>query len=177
MDSVRPHLGQIGFHPWNRTSSIPVSSSLCQGPHMPGPFGLLWELCWQFSWWCKRLDRFLLVCFPASGDLTVLTEQNAHPCQQMGALRHRERGLRTEKLQSFSLTFLTPGTLCWLHLHVKMLLIYVKRRTKYVPFYLWKFLLPLLIFPLHFVFWQEDVHSSTREPEKNPENLLNQHGN
>lgn len=41
-----------------------------------------------------------------------------------------------------------------------MLLIYVKR-TKYVPFYLWKFLLPLLIFFLYFVFCPRNVLIST----------------
>lgn len=56
-----------------RTFSIPGSSSPCQCPHMHWFFGLLWELCWQFSWWRRRCDRFLLVSLPASGDPTVLT--------------------------------------------------------------------------------------------------------
>lgn len=63
----------------------------------------------------------------------------------------------------------------WLYLHVKMLLIYVKR-TKYVPFYLRKFLLPLLIFSYTFILSEKCAHQH-REPEKNSENLSNQHGN
>lgn len=46
-----------------------------------------------------------------------------------------------------------------------MSVIYIKRRAKYVLFYLWKFLLRLLFPPSHFVFCQRHVHQH-REPEK-----------
>lgn len=46
-----------------------------------------------------------------------------------------------------------------------MSVIYIKRRAKYVLFYLWKFLLPLLFSSSHFVFCQRHVHQH-REPEK-----------
>lgn len=44
-------------------------------------------------------DGFLLVCFPASGDSTLLTEQNACPCQLMGTLKTHGAEDSREKLQ------------------------------------------------------------------------------
>lgn len=56
-----------------------------------------------------------------------------------------------------------------------MSVIYIKRRAKYVLFYLWKFLLHLLFPSSHIIFCQRHVHQH-REPEKSRK-FMNQHGN
>lgn len=89
-----------------RTFSFWVSSSHRQGPYVPGPFGPLWELCWQFIWWCRRPGSILLVCFSASGDFVVLTGANPVFVSADRPLRHMGRedsgGMSQSLLTNFS---------------------------------------------------------------------------
>lgn len=159
-----------------RTFSFWVSSSPRQGPHVPGPYGLLWELGWQFIRGCRRPGGILPVRFSASGGFVALTGANSVVVSADRSLRHTGReGSGEGRPSLYSLTFLTPCPLWWLLRRGKMSLIYIKRKAKYVLFRLWKFFLPLLFSSSHFIFCRRHAHRH-KEPEKSSK-PLNRHGN